>query len=396
MNRNRLLDTSELWKPIPLDSRICMHWSLLTEVSFLFHFPQGFYLYLYIGSMVFLLFMYTTLLWGRPKTPLVSPVKSKSLFSRSRVTRTGTIDHPWKWKPTFHIPETPTKAKIIHRASTTCSTDSGERSDSEDDTVSSEPKVMIPVRRMSLSSSAASRIQHFGSFYLRMGAVGTCPYCERTMPDHCLTTSNAFLLFSAFGIGSMIYSGLEFGQYFELERDTKCHNVLLALTPATRMAFIFIQMYFIFLNNEVRLEFLWDERSRLAVLLWYCDTPWFTEMRRWLTIRVWFVFCSKSKSTGTRFWLASDWCTWSGPICRCGSRCWFRKPNTRFWRSTIRRIARCGYRIDWVSDWLLQMLVLFHSEFFLEILGRHFDDFSLNFNTRVIYKNTLLFTVHHD
>nr|XP_019558455.2 proton channel OtopLc [Aedes albopictus]XP_029711147.1 proton channel OtopLc [Aedes albopictus] len=159
-------------------------------------FYEGFYLYLYIGSMVFLLFMYTTLLWGRPKTPLVSPVK-----------------------------KTPTKAKIIHRASTTCSTDSGERSDSEDDTVSSEPKVMIPVRRMSLSSSAASRIQHFGSFYLRMGAV-------------------------AFGIGSMIYSGLEFGQYFELERDTKCHNVLLALTPATRMAFIFIQMYFIFLNNE--------------------------------------------------------------------------------------------------------------------------------------------------
>lgn len=62
-----------------------------------------------------------------------------------------------------------------------------------------------------------------------------------------------FFQFSAFGIGSMIYSGLEFGQYFELERDTKCHNVLLALTPATRMAFIFIQMYFIFLNNEVRI-----------------------------------------------------------------------------------------------------------------------------------------------
>lgn len=69
-------------------------------------------------------------------------------------------------------------------------------------------------------------VQHYGSFYLRMGAV-------------------------AFGIGSMIYSGLEFGQYFELEQNTKCHNIMLALTPATRMAFIFIQMYFIFLNNEV-------------------------------------------------------------------------------------------------------------------------------------------------
>lgn len=72
--------------------------------------------------------------------------------------------------------------------------------------------------------------QHYGSFYLRMGAV-------------------------AFGIGSMIYSGLEFGQYFELERNTKCHNIMLALTPTTRMAFIFIQMYFIFLNDKVR-EFL--------------------------------------------------------------------------------------------------------------------------------------------
>ena len=57
---------------------------------------------------------------------------------------------------------------------------------------------------------------------------------------------------AAFGIGSMIYSGLEIGQYFELERNTKCHNVLVAVTPATRMAFIFIQMYFIFLNEEVR------------------------------------------------------------------------------------------------------------------------------------------------
>lgn len=72
----------------------------------------------------------------------------------------------------------------------------------------------------------------------------------KLMETDCIMNNHNFL---AFGIGSMIYSGLEFGQYFELERDTKCHNVLLALTPATRMAFIFIQMYFIFLNNEVSL-----------------------------------------------------------------------------------------------------------------------------------------------
>lgn len=56
--------------------------------------------------------------------------------------------------------------------------------------------------------------------------------------------------FTAFGIGSMIYSGLEFGQYFELDPDTKCHNYMIALTPAVRMLFTFMQMYFIFLNNQ--------------------------------------------------------------------------------------------------------------------------------------------------
>lgn len=47
------------------------------------------------------------------------------------------------------------------------------------------------------------RVAHFGSFYLRVGAI-------------------------AFGIGTMVYSGLELGQYFELESgETKsgCHNV---------------------------------------------------------------------------------------------------------------------------------------------------------------------------
>lgn len=90
------------------------------------------------------------------------------------------------------------------------------------------PHMMHPIRP----------IQHYGSFYLRMGAV-------------------------AFGIGSMIYSGLEFGQYFELEQNTKCHNIMLALTPATRMAFIFIQMYFIFLNNEVSRRRVWMTCTKL-------------------------------------------------------------------------------------------------------------------------------------
>lgn len=55
----------------------------------------------------------------------------------------------------------------------------------------------------------------------------------------------------AFGVGSMIYSGLEFAQYFEESSNPKCHNVMMAITPAARMFFTFFQMYFIFLNSKV-------------------------------------------------------------------------------------------------------------------------------------------------
>lgn len=52
-------------------------------------------------------------------------------------------------------------------------------------------------------SHAKKKAPHFGSFYLRIGAI-------------------------AFGIGTMVYSGLELGQYFELEsgeNNAGCHNV---------------------------------------------------------------------------------------------------------------------------------------------------------------------------
>ncbi|XP_050677075.1 proton channel OtopLc-like [Leptidea sinapis] len=154
-------------------------------------FYEGFYLYLYIGSMVFLLYMYAALVRGRAHSAADTGVVAKSDISSS------------------------------HSESESCSS----RTDRSTTTTHLPPHLLA--KRLSLGFALATRTHHYGSFYLRMGAV-------------------------AFGIGSMIYSGLEFGQYWELERNTNCHNVLLALTPATRMAFIFIQMYFIFLNNEMK------------------------------------------------------------------------------------------------------------------------------------------------
>lgn len=55
-------------------------------------------------------------------------------------------------------------------------------------------------------------------------------------------------MFSAFGIGSMVYSGLEFGEYFEM--TDRCRSIMSALTPALRMALTLAQMQFIFLTNK--------------------------------------------------------------------------------------------------------------------------------------------------
>ncbi|KAG5678088.1 hypothetical protein PVAND_007790 [Polypedilum vanderplanki] len=71
------------------------------------------------------------------------------------------------------------------------------------------------------------RAPHFGSFYLRVGAI-------------------------AFGIGNMVYSGLELGQYFEIQNseNAACNNILMLLQPSLRMLLSIVQIQFIFLNTN--------------------------------------------------------------------------------------------------------------------------------------------------
>ena len=55
----------------------------------------------------------------------------------------------------------------------------------------------------------------------------------------------------AFGLGTMVYNGLEFGSYFEIPGTSKCYSHLLAINPVLQMIFTFAQMYFIFMNARV-------------------------------------------------------------------------------------------------------------------------------------------------
>ena len=61
--------------------------------------------------------------------------------------------------------------------------------------------------------------------------------------------------FTVFGIGSMIYTGIEIGMFFELNMDktANCHNLFSVVRPLLQMIFVFVQMYFIFLNQKMNI-----------------------------------------------------------------------------------------------------------------------------------------------
>ncbi|XP_033743526.1 proton channel OtopLc-like [Pecten maximus] len=71
-----------------------------------------------------------------------------------------------------------------------------------------------------------SRTYNTGSFYLRLGAV-------------------------AFGVGSMIQSGLLFGQFFYSESFSSCSDPVHGVRPLLQLSFTFIQLYFVFLNSKM-------------------------------------------------------------------------------------------------------------------------------------------------
>ena len=58
-------------------------------------------------------------------------------------------------------------------------------------------------------------------------------------------------IFAAFGLGTMIYNGLELGTFFEIPWNSPCYQVLRGINPILQMIFTFSQMYFVFMNARV-------------------------------------------------------------------------------------------------------------------------------------------------
>ena len=62
------------------------------------------------------------------------------------------------------------------------------------------------------------------------------------------------VILSVFGVGTMIYSAIEIGLFFETsygQIEDECRNYFATLRPFLQTVFVFVQMYFIFLNLKV-------------------------------------------------------------------------------------------------------------------------------------------------
>ena len=58
-------------------------------------------------------------------------------------------------------------------------------------------------------------------------------------------------IIAAFGLGTMIYNGMELGTFFEIPWTSPCYQVLRGINPILQMIFTFSQMYFVFMNARV-------------------------------------------------------------------------------------------------------------------------------------------------
>lgn len=145
---------------------------------------QLFYVYLFLGSLLYLLFIYIDLLRNRAHRAVLRRRNWMENIKKKIVIGDVKVSNP--------------------------SGDSGFPSEEELKQLSPRP------------------MQVYGSFYIRMGAV-------------------------LFGIGSMIYCGIEIGVFFELRitKGSGCQTMFVLVRPLLKMIFVFVQMYFIFLNQKM-------------------------------------------------------------------------------------------------------------------------------------------------
>ncbi|KAG6448046.1 hypothetical protein O3G_MSEX005308 [Manduca sexta] len=191
------------------------------------YYYEGFFTYLYGMSILFLLYVFCFLLQesaccsgspkAKPPPKEKKPKKEKVKKTKDKEGKDGKKDGKKDRKDKDKDKEGKDKATKESKKQSQFQ---------QQDIVEIEAgPVTRPVRRRKTSQNDHSH----GSFFLRIGAI-------------------------AFGLGTMIYNGLEFGTFFELPLDSPCYLILKGVNPVLQMVFTFMQMYFIFMNSRLNIH----------------------------------------------------------------------------------------------------------------------------------------------
>lgn len=177
---------------------------------------EGFYLYLFLVSLLFLLFLYVDLLQTRIRQAVHTRRQGQVKHLRDESRKSSQV--------TSNQQQCDDAMQQCNDAGTSSQDDAKQQCNdagaiSRDNVNSTKPGVHRPVG-------------HYGSFYLRLGTV-------------------------LFGIGSMIYSGIEIGHILYVgifvNITNHCKSIITIVRPALQILFVFGQMHFIFLNQTMNI-----------------------------------------------------------------------------------------------------------------------------------------------
>uniref|UniRef100_A0ABK8F202 Otopetrin n=1 Tax=Anopheles gambiae TaxID=7165 RepID=A0ABK8F202_ANOGA len=186
---------------------------------------EGFFTYLYGASILFLLYVFCFLLQessccnGKPKPPKEKKPKKEKKSKKNADVEAGKEGKDGKEAGAAKDGAgKSTKEEPKGKGSST-------KASSYQEAAQPNPEAAMSPRFKRKTTQDPAH----GSFFLRVGAI-------------------------AFGLGTMIYTGLEFGSFFEIPFTSPCHQILRGVNPLLQMIFTFMQMYFIFMNARLNIH----------------------------------------------------------------------------------------------------------------------------------------------
>jgi len=177
---------------------------------------KGFYTYLYIGSILFMCYIFFYVLRVRVtgKKPDATQTDVDD-FIRKMALATGV--------EVTELEGRPGDSGDIRRIAF----HSGMKQDIG--VTPGTPASSVPKDEMLVKLMTSENEKSHGSMMLRIGAI-------------------------AFGLGTLIYTGLEFVHFFETNPSCPNYHILLGVNPVLHMLFTFMQMYYLFMHARMNIQ----------------------------------------------------------------------------------------------------------------------------------------------